>query len=269
MAHRHKAYEDLHFLHSSDARLIRILAEYLEPLRRFRLHKIRDTIVFFGSSRTLPPNEAADRLAEIEAKMRAAKRVSARLKSLLSEAQTQVKMSRYYADAVELARLLTQWAMKLEGPSQRLVVCTGAGGGIMEAANKGASIAGGKTIGLNISMPTQQATNRYVSHDLDFQFHYFFMRKLWFVFPARALIVFPGGFGTADELMEVLTLEQTRKLRKRVHVVLYGSEYWNKVMNFNAMLEDGTIDECDLRLFYLTDTPKDAYNYLRRKLSGG
>lgn len=269
MGRRHKAYEDLQFLHSADARVLRMLAEYLEPLRRFRRHKIRDTIVFFGSSRTPPPHEAAERLEDAKRKISAAKKVSTQLEERRRAAEVQVEMSRYYEDAVELSRLLTQWAMKLEGPSQRLVVCTGAGEGIMEAANKGAALAGGKTIGLNISMPAQQPTNRYVSRDLDFDFHYFFMRKLWFVYLARALIVFPGGYGTVDELMEILTLVQTRKLRKSVHVVLYGSDYWDKVIDFDAMLECGTIDERDVRLFHRADTPKEAYNYLRRKLSGG
>lgn len=269
MARRHKAYEDLQFLHSADARVLRMLAEYLEPLRRFRRHKIRDTIVFFGSSRTLPPEEAAKRLEETRRKIAAAKTASAELKEGLREAEAHVEMSRYYDDAVELSRLLTQWAMKLEGPSERLVVCTGAGEGIMEAANKGAALAGGKTIGLNISMPAQQATNRFVSHDLDFEFHYFFMRKLWFVYLARAMIIFPGGYGTVDELMEILTLVQTGKLRKHVYVVLYGSDYWNEVINFDAMLSHGTISKGDLELFSRADTPKEAFNYLRRKLSGG
>jgi uncharacterized protein (TIGR00730 family) len=269
MAHHHKAYEDLQFLHSADARMLRILAEYLEPLRRFRRYKIRDTIVFFGSSRILSAEQAAKRLEEARSKRSVQRAASPELKARLREAETQVQLSRYYEEAVELSRLLTQWAMKLEGPSERLVVCTGAGAGIMEAANKGAALAGGKTIGLNISMPAQQPTNQYVTHDLDFQFHYFFMRKLWFVYLARALIVFPGGFGTVDELMEILTLVQTRKLRKHVHVVLYGSDYWDEVIDFDAMLRYGTIDECDLDLFHRADTPKAAFNHLRRKLSGG
>jgi uncharacterized protein (TIGR00730 family) len=268
MGTHHKAYEDLQFLHSADARVLRILAEYLEPLRRFRRHKIRDTIVFFGSSRILSPQDAAARLESDRRKVSRAGTPSAELKGRLREAEAQVKMSRYYDDAVELSRLLTQWAMKLEGPSERLVVCTGAGAGVMEAANKGAALAGGKTIGLNISMRDQQATNRYVSHDLDFEFHYFFMRKLWFAYLARALVFFPGGFGTMDELLELLTLRQTKKITKPLPMVLYGTEYWDEIVDFDALVRWGTISKRDLKLLKRTDSVEEAYKYLVRELKG-
>jgi uncharacterized protein (TIGR00730 family) len=171
-------------------------------------------------------------------------------------------MSRYYEDTVELARLLTQWSKRFENPS-RFVVCSGGGPGIMEAANKGASLAGGKTIGLNISIPTEQFANPYITPGLSFEFHYFFMRKLWFVYLSKALVVFPGGFGTLDEMMEVLTLLQTRKLKKKIAVVIYGSEYWNKVLDFRELINHGVVSEDDMKLFTFIDTPEEAFRYLK------
>ncbi|MDH3252347.1 MAG: LOG family protein, partial [Ignavibacteria bacterium] len=178
---------------------------------------------------------------------------------------TQVEMSRYYEDTVELSRLITQWAKKID-TVRRFVVCSGGGPGIMEAANKGAYLAKGKSVGLNISLPFEQFANPYISDDLNFEFHYFFMRKFWFVYLAKALVIFPGGFGTLDELMEVLTLLQTDKIKKKMTVIIYGSEYWNKVLNLEAMVRYGVISEKDLSLFKFMDTPKEAFLYLKRSL---
>jgi hypothetical protein len=180
----------------------------------------------------------------------------------LRSAELAHELSRYYADAVELTRLLTRWSIRLT-PENRFVVCSGGGPGIMEAANRGASLAGGKSIGLNISLPFEQYPNPYVSPGLDFEFHYFFMRKFWFVYPAKALVVFPGGFGTMDELMEVLTLLQTDKIKKKVAVIIYGREYWSKIIDFEAMADFGMISRADLELFQYADTPQEAFDKLR------
>ena len=226
------AYENKGFLASDDARPLRILAEYLEPLQRFRRARVHETIVFFGSARL-----AADG-----------------------------PLGRYYDDARELARLVTAWSKGLAEHTHRYVVCTGGGGGIMEAANRGASEAGGRTIGLNILLPHEQLSNPYVTRELSFEFHYFFMRKLWFAHLARALVVFPGGFGTLDELMEILTLSQTRKLGQRIYVLLYGPTYWNEIVNFEALVRHGTINREDLGLFEFADTPASAFELLRARL---
>jgi uncharacterized protein (TIGR00730 family) len=226
------AYDDQEFLGSDDGRALRILAEYLQPLHRFRLANISDTIVFFGS---------------------------ARLKA-------DGPLGRYYQDARELARLLTQWSQSLQSPSQRYVVCSGGGGGIMEAANRGASDAGGRTIGLNISLPHEQQPNPYLSPELTFEFHYFFMRKLWFAHLARAMIAFPGGFGTLDELMEILTLAQTHKLERPIPVILYGRSYWEEIINFEALVRHGVIAGEDLALFEFADDPAAALQILKDKL---
>ena len=226
------AYENSQFVTSDEARPLRILSEYLEPLRRFQQAGIHDTIVFFGSARLT----AAGPLGQ------------------------------YYDDARTLARLITQWSRSLPEDAHRYVICSGGGGGIMEAANRGAAEAGGKTIGLNISLPHEQAANPYITPQLAFEFHYFFMRKLWFAHLARGLIAFPGGFGTLDELMEVLTLTQTRKLERPVPVILYGSQYWNEIINFKALLRHGMISPCDLDLFTFADTPEDALQLLRSHL---
>ncbi len=224
-------YGDAAFLNSDDARPLRILAEYLHPLARFRQEKIHDIVVFFGSSRITPEGPLA----------------------------------RYYEDARALARRLTEWSNTLPG-DRRFVVCSGGGSGIMEAANRGAVDAGGRTIGLNIGLPHMQRPNEYVTPELCFEFHYFFMRKLWFSHLARALVVFPGGFGTLDELWELLTLTQTRKLEREIPIVLYGSSYWNEVINFPAMLRHGVIDESDLRLFSFADDPEAAFHLLQGRL---
>ncbi len=262
-----KAYKDLEFLNSPDARIIRMLAEYLEPQRRLRRQHIQDTIVFFGSARLRSLEEAQREKDDVlEAIRRSGKKKTPKhLLEQLQRAESLVSTSHYYEDAVELSRLLTEWSLTLE--KQRFVICSGGGPGIMEAANRGAHLAGGKSIGLNISLPFEQFANHYIPPELNFEFHYFFMRKFWFVYPAKALVVFPGGFGTMDEMMEILTLVQTRKLRKDVFIVLYGGEFWNKIINFQELVRLGVISPEDLDLFKTCNTPKEAFNYLRKNLT--
>ena len=228
------AYKNQGFIDSADARALRILSEYLEPYSHFRREKIRDTVVFFGSAR-------------IQA--------------------TEGPLARYYEDARALARLLTQWGEEVKNSSRRFVVCSGGGPGIMEAANRGAAEAGGKSIGLNIGLPFEQLPNRYISPELCFEFHYFFMRKFWFAYLAKALVVFPGGFGTMDELMEMLTLVQTRKLAKKMVIVLYGSTFWKEIINFDALVKYGTISADDLNLFQYADDPQTALEILKEGLT--
>jgi uncharacterized protein (TIGR00730 family) len=226
------AYESDAFLDSDDARPLRILAEYLEPLQRFRRARIRDTIVFFGSARLSPAGP----------------------------------LGRYYDEARELARLVTAWSNGLASHAHRCVVCTGGGGGIMEAANRGAADAGGRTIGLNIALPHEQQPNHYVTRELAFEFHYFFMRKLWFAHLARALVVFPGGFGTLDEFTEILTLTQTEKLERHIPIVLYGPGYWNEIINFDALVRHGMISREEMGLFRFADDPATALGLLQAGL---
>ena len=227
------AYKNLEFLESEDGRVIRIVSEYLHPLSHFRDAKIQDTIVFFGSARITENGP----------------------------------LGRYYSEARELARLFTLWSDSLTNASRRFVVCTGGGPGIMEAANRGAQDAGGKSIGLNIGLPFEQFPNPYISTDLSFEFHYFFMRKFWFAYPARALVVFPGGFGTLDEMFELLTLMQTQKIENKVLLVLYGSDYWHKVINFDALVEFGTISPEDVNLFQEANDPETALQILQDGLT--
>jgi uncharacterized protein (TIGR00730 family) len=257
-----KAYKDLEFLNSPDARIVRMISEFLEPQSRFRKARIKDTIVMFGSARVRPRNETLADLRKVEATLRKSPRPTKHLLTSLRDAEIQVEMSRYYEDAVELSRLLTAWAKKFATP-RRFVVCTGGGPGIMEAANKGAALAKGESIGLNISLPFEQYANDYVTKGLNFDFHYFFMRKLWFVYLAKSLVIFPGGFGTLDELMEVLTLLQTKKVKKPVAVVMYGEEYWKKVIDFDELVAHGMITRDDLRLFRFMETPEEAFKYLK------
>ena len=226
------SYEDQKFLAGEDGRPVRILSEYLGPLHRFRTANVHDTIVFFGSA----------------------------------ELSSDGPLGRYYREARELARLLTRWSKSLPSQAQRYVVCTGGGGGIMEAANRGASDAGGRSIGLNISLPHEQRSNAYITPELSFEFHYFFMRKLWFAHLARALVVFPGGFGTLDELTEILTLAQTRKLERPIAVIVYGSSFWREIINFEALVRHGMIERKDLELFQYADDPAQALELLQRAL---
>ncbi len=262
-----KAYKNVEFLNSPDARTVRILSEFLEPARRFRREGIRDTIVFFGSARVKSRSDALRELRLVRGLMKNASATKRRkLEPRLRSAENDFEMSRYYEECVELAAMLTRWAKKINH-HQRFVVCSGGGPGIMEAANKGARLAKGKTIGLNISLPFEQYPNRYISPELNFEFHYFFMRKLWFVYLGKALIAFPGGFGTLDELMEVLTLLQTAKVHKKMTVVMYGSSYWKKVINFDELVARGMIGSDDLKLFRFVDTPEDAFEYLKKELT--
>jgi uncharacterized protein (TIGR00730 family) len=231
--HARMAYEDPRFGASGDARPLRILAEYLAPLRQFREHNISDTIVIYGSARIASGGP----------------------------------LGRYYDEARELARLVTVWSNGLASHAHRYVVCTGGGPGIMEAANRGAADAGGRTIGLNIALPKEQQPNPYVTRGLAFEFHYFFMRKLWFAHLAAALVAFPGGFGTLDEIMEILTLAQTRKLARRVPVLLYGSAYWSEIVNFDALVRHGVIAPEDLALVDFVDTPQAALDILAARIA--
>jgi len=261
-----KAYKNLEFLNSPDARVIRLIAEFLEPQRRFRQHCIKDTIVFFGSARTRAENEVKKEIRKVKKELSAAAKSSPGLLKRLEKLQADLQMSKYYEDTVELARLITEWSNELDN-DHRFVVCSGGGPGTMEAANKGAFLAGGKTVGMNISLPFEQIANPYISDGLSFEFHYFFMRKFWFVYLAKALVIFPGGFGTMDELFEVLTLLQTGKVKKKMPVVIYGTDYWKQVLNFEAMIKFGTIDREDLKLFKFADTPQEAFEYLKQVLS--
>ncbi|WP_300543019.1 LOG family protein [Maricaulis sp.] len=252
-----KAYRDEAFISSPDARPVRILAEYLEPKARFAEQNIQDTILFFGSARIVSREEAE---TEIRA-LRAAGDDEA-------PAQHKLKLSAYYEATRELAGRLTKWSKSLRDKSgRRFVICTGGGPGIMEAANRGASEAQGENVGLGISLPFEQGNNPWVTHALGFEFHYFFTRKFWFLYLAKALVLMPGGFGTMDELFETLTLLQTRKIKKRVPIVLFGSEYWDRVMNLEAMVEFGTINKSDLDLVYRTDSVDDAFSYITTQLA--
>jgi hypothetical protein len=259
------AYRNERFLESADARTLRIMAEYLEPQVRLRRAGVQNTVVFFGSARMLPRDEAVKRLRELESQGKGSG--SPASAEQLRASRTAVQMSRYYEDARELARLITRWSLSLKNGSHFLVVCSGGGPGIMEAANRGAAEAGGKSIGFNIKLPMEQKPNPYITPELSFLFRYFFVRKLWFAQPAKALIVFPGGFGTMDEMWEFLTLTQTHKLGHRATILLYGSKFWRKVINFDALLEAGTIVPEDLKLFRFVDSPQEAFNILRQKLS--
>ncbi len=232
---RPAAYMNEEFLNSPEARAIRILSEYLEPLGHFRRERLRDTVVFFGSAR-IRENDGP--------------------------------LSRYYGEARTLARLLTEWSNQLVNSAHRFVVCSGGGPGIMEAANRGAHDAGGKTVGLNIGLPFEQYPNPYITPELSFEFHYFFMRKFWFAYLAKALVVFPGGFGTMDELMELLTLTQTGKLAKKMTILLYGTSYWKEIVNFDALVKYGVISVEDLKLFEFVDDPQAAMESLKTGLAG-
>jgi hypothetical protein len=274
------AYENPAFLDSADGRVIRIVSEYLEPLARFRRELIQDTVVFFGSARfrgkeeadhelELLENTGSSRPAPSHEQPASAPDIAAGKASNLQRkrAVAAVEMARYYEDARRLSSMLTTWAKAIPSKRSRFVVTSGGGPGIMEAANRGAFEAGGKTIGLNIRLPFEQSPNRYITPNLNFEFHYFFMRKLWFAYMSKALVVFPGGFGTLDEMFEVLTLAQTHKLAKKITVVIYGSEYWKKVFNLDILVDTGAISPNDIELFQFADTPETAFEMLKNGLT--
>jgi len=232
-----KAYKNLEFLNSTEARTIRLLSEYLEPMSRLKNLKINSTVLFFGSARTNPNDKSS-------------------------------ALYKYYWEAEELAFNLTKWAVELKPKGKNFVICTGGGGGIMEAANRGASRAGGKSIGMNISLPHEQYPNPYISPELAFEFHYFFMRKFWLVYKARAILAFPGGYGTMDEIFETLTLIQTKKIdKKNISIILYGKNYWDEVLNLDTLVKHKTISPGDLDLFSFCSSPEEAFSELKKKLS--
>jgi len=251
-----KAYQNERFLNSPGARGLRILSEYLEPAARFRAFDVADTVVFFGSARILPRDEA-------ERRLEAARKHGGDI----ARAEMALEMSRYYEEARQLAFRLTEWSKGLEDRHKRFIVCSGGGPGIMEAANRGASEARGINVGLGISLPHEQHANPYITRELSFEFHYFFMRKLWFVYLAKALIVFPGGFGSLDELFETLTLSQTGKIKKRMPIVLYGGTFWREALNLDALVKYGTIEPEDLELMHVVDTVDEAFAYVTGELS--
>jgi uncharacterized protein (TIGR00730 family) len=259
------AYENEAFVNSPDGRILRILSEYMEPIARFRREQIQDTVVFFGSARFHSRTVSEDKLAALESN--AAQLSGGQFESLRKRALAGVDMARYYEDARQLAFLLSKWSVQIPARRRRFVVTTGGGPGIMEAANLGAQQAGAKTIGLNIALPFEQSPNPYITPSLNFEFHYFFMRKFWFAYLSKALVIFPGGFGTMDELFEILTLAQTQKLAKKILVVIYGSEYWNRLINFQTMVDAGTISPEDLELFKIVDSPEEGFEFLRDGLT--
>jgi uncharacterized protein (TIGR00730 family) len=262
-----KAYNNYEFLNSPAARELRILSEMTEPAHRLRRARIFNTVVFFGSARTLPRQTAQKNLKAAEARIERSSRQTGKMKKELAQALNDLEMSRYYEDAVSLAGKLTQWFDLPPHRKHQFVICSGGGPGIMEAANKGAKLAKGKSIGLNISLPMEQYPNKYQDKDLSFEFHYFFIRKFWFFYLAKGLVIFPGGFGTLDEFFELVTLIQTKKTRKTMPVVLYGKEYWDEVINFKAMARWGMISKGDLKLFKTLSNVDETFEYLKKELT--
>jgi len=260
-----KAYYNREFLSSPDARAIRILCEFQEPFTRLLRKKVKSTIVFFGSSRVKPEPLLQAEIADLEKQIARDGDPDGSLSKILKQRKKLLPMTKYYEEARELARLITEWSMTLDNGLE-FIICSGGGGGIMEAANRGAREAGGKTIGFNISLPMEQKPNQHISPEFNFEFHYFFMRKFWFLILSRALVIFPGGFGTMDELMEVLTLVQTEKVEPAFPIILYGSSYWKAVINFDRLLEAGVIEDDDLNIFKFCDSPQEAFEYLKQKL---
>ena len=250
-----KAYRNIDFLNSPDARTIRILSEYYEPQARFKKYGIKNLIVFFGSARAKSPENIKQILNSKAAN------------SVEENKRYTLRLSEYYQDAVTLSQKLTEWSMDKDANKQEYYVCSGGGPGMMEAANKGASLAGGKSVGLNISIPLEQDPNPYITKELMFEFHYFFIRKFWFIYLAKALVIFPGGFGTFDELMEALTLLQTKKTVKELPIIIYGKDYWREVLDLEAMMRWGTISKKDLDLIYFCDTVEDVFTYLTARLA--
>src|SRR2546423_10169554 len=265
MSQQPLAYLYPDFLESAEACPIGIPSDYLDPLRRFKEQKVQDTVVFFGSARVNSRERAERALQSLRA--RGVENADDAYERELKRSRKALEWARYYEEARELARLLTSWTQSLQSENHRFVVTSGGGPGIMEAANRGAREGGGKTIGLNIRLPFEQGANPYITAGLPFEFHYFFMRKFWFAYLAKALVIFPGGFGTMDELMETLTLVQTDKLSKQIQVILYGSAYWNKIINFQAMADSGVISQRDLDLFKIVDSPEEGFEFLKENLT--
>ena len=264
-----KAYHNTEFLNSPAGRVIRIISEYQEPFERLKKNNIKDTIVFFGSARLKSPEDAKKEVKRLKSEMKLVQpeqiEEKKRLLELMEVADNDLKNSRYYADTEELAYMLTKWSMSLKN-GNKFVVTSGGGPGIMEAANRGARRAIGVTIGFNFSLPFEQYPNKYIIEELNFEFHYFFMRKFWLAYLAKAVVIMPGGYGTLDELMEVLTLVQTNKLRKNMAIVIYGKDYWNEILNFEALVKNNVIAKEDLNLFKFFDTPEETFDYLKKSL---
>jgi uncharacterized protein (TIGR00730 family) len=260
-----KAYNNLDFLNSKDARVIRILAEYYYPEQHFRKFHFFGTMAIFGSARIRSQEEFRAEEARLNQEMKTTSDATS-IEKKIERLHKQRHFSGYYDDCVELARKLTEWSLTLP-PAKQLLICSGGGPGIMEAANRGAYDAGGDSIGLNISLPFEQFPNPYITPELNFEFHYFFIRKFWFMNLAKTLIVFPGGFGTMDELFELLTLVQTQKITKEMPILLYGKEFWTKLFNFEYLAETGMISDEDLSLFHFADEPEEAFLYIRNELS--
>ncbi|HYF01627.1 MAG TPA: TIGR00730 family Rossman fold protein [Planctomycetota bacterium] len=260
-----KAYLNPQFLRSRDARIVRMMCEYLEPFQRFMRLNVRETIVFFGSARAKPPITLKAEMEALEEEKKKG-RLSKESREKLEKLEANMRLSIFYEEAAELSGMLTRWAKSL-GQGKRFVICSGGGPGIMEAANRGAvERGGGATVGLAISLPTEEAPNPYITPELLFEFHYFFMRKLWFAYLACALVIFPGGFGTMDELFEILTLVQTRKIGRPMPIVLYGKDFWDDFMDFDALIRWGTISPQDVDLFKVCNTPKEAFEHLKKEL---
>ena len=257
-----KAYENEEFINSQEGRSLRILSEYLFPERQFNHHGINNTIIFFGSARIRSEKEFHHEYQSLLSHLeRAGEDQKPQIQHKLSVLDKQRELTEYYTEATELARMLTEWSLQFPKP-KRFIICTGGGPGIMEAGNKGAHEAEGESIGLNISLPYEQMPNPYITPDLNLEFHYFFMRKYWFAFMAKALVIFPGGFGTLDELMEILTLVQTKKIYKKMPILIYGEKYWKKVINFEYLAEMGMISEDDLSMISYVNSPQEAFDTL-------
>ena len=259
------AFHNPEFMESGDARPIRIMSEYVEPRTRFERLNVNNTIVFFGSARTRSLEDAQARVRVAKSKLDSGE-AGAKFQEEHETAKRMEHMAQYYEDAVELARRLTEWSVATREPSERFFICSGGGPGIMEAANRGAHEAGGRSVGLNIGLPFEQAPNEYQSPELAFEFHYFFMRKFWFVYLAKPPGKITSAFGTMDEMFELLTIIQTEKTSKYMPIILYGSPYWKEVVNFEAMVRWGTIDSDDLSLFRFCDSVDDAFSYLQAEL---
>lgn len=262
-----KAYDNQEFLKSPEGREIRVLAEFMEPEVRLRKAKVRNTIVFFGSARTPSRETAEENLRLVNEKIKGKKLLTPELQKEKTKAELDMKNSRFYLESVLLSEKLTEWSMKIPDKKKRFLICSGGGPGIMEAANRGAHKAGGQSIGMNISLPFEQEPNRFQTDEISFEFHYFFIRKFWFFYLSKAMVVFPGGFGTFDELFELLTLIQTKKTKKYMPIVIYGKEFWNEVVNFEALAKWGVISPEDLDLMKFCDTVDEAYHFLTKELT--